>query len=154
MSQSKIESIETKKLHGEVRVYKILAGGTGIPFLHWSGTRFNYNAMVIDLLGPNLEDIFNICNQKFSLKTVLLLADQLISGLEYIHGKLLVHRDIKPENFVMGTGERQDQVNVIDFGLATEYHHMEPPDEANFTGTIRYASINTHLGIGKRMCLH
>jgi serine/threonine protein kinase len=110
--------------------------------------------MVIDLLGANLEDLFNTYQRKFTLKTVLVVAIQLIFRLEYIHSKSLVHRDIKPENFVMGTGEGQNQVNVIDFGLAKEYRNMKthvhiPPGEANFTGTIRYASINTHLGIGK-----
>src|SRR5579859_4443775 len=76
----KLESVKAKhpQLEYEARVYKSLAGGVGIPFVRWFGTECDYNAMVIDLLGPSLEDLFNFCNRKFSLKTVLLLADQLV----------------------------------------------------------------------------
>jgi casein kinase I family protein HRR25 len=77
----KLESVKAKhpQLEYESKVYKTLAGGVGVPFVRWFGTECDYNAMVIDLLGPSLEDLFNFCNRKFSLKTVLLLADQLVS---------------------------------------------------------------------------
>lgn len=76
----KLESIKAKhpQLEYEAKVYKTLAGGVGVPFVRWYGQECDYNAMVIDLLGPSLEDLFNFCNRKFSLKTVLLLADQMV----------------------------------------------------------------------------
>ena len=56
----------------------MMAGGVGIPGIKWCGSEGDYNVMVMELLGPSLEDLFNFCSRKFSLKTVLLLADQLV----------------------------------------------------------------------------
>ena len=79
----KLESTKTKhpQLLYESKIYKILQGGTGIPNIRWYGVEGDYNVMVIDLLGPSLEDLFNFCNRKFSLKAVLMLADQVRCAL-------------------------------------------------------------------------
>lgn len=98
--------------------------GVGIPKLAWfglDGVKNQYNALVMDLLGPSLEDLFNYCNRRFTMKTVLMLADQLIGRIEFIHSKNLIHRDIKPDNFLMGVGRHCNKVFVIDFGLAKRY---------------------------------
>jgi len=71
-------SAHTSQLQNEYEVYKSLAGGAGIPAVRWFRREGDYNALVLECLGPSLEVIFSRCNYKFSLKTVLLLADQLV----------------------------------------------------------------------------
>lgn len=66
-------------LKQETKIYKSLMGGPGVPWMMWSGKQGDYNVMVIDLLGPSLEDLFRMCNRHFSLKTILLLTEQLVS---------------------------------------------------------------------------
>lgn len=151
----KLESVKTKhpQLLYESKIYRILHGGLGIPNVRWYGIEGDYNVMVLDLLGPSLEDLFNYCGRRFQLKTVLMLADQLIGRLEYVHTKSFIHRDVKPDNFLIGLGKRQSVIHIIDFGLAKKYRdprshqHIPYRENKNLTGTARYASINTHIGI-------
>ena len=60
-------------------ITEVLSIAAGIPNLRWFGVEGNYNILVIDLLGPSLEDLFNFCSRKLSLKSVLMLADQMVS---------------------------------------------------------------------------
>jgi casein kinase 1 alpha len=116
------------------------------------GQERDYNVLVMDLLGPSLEDLFNFCSRRFTMKTVLMLADQMIGRIEFVHNKNFIHRDIKPDNFLMGIGRHCNKLFLIDFGLAKKFRdsrtrqHIPYREDKNLTGTARYASINAHLG--------
>lgn len=153
----KLEPVTSKfpQLLYEAKLYKLLNSGgavMGIPRVRWSGVEGEYNVLVIDLLGPSLEDLFNFCSRRFSLKTVLMLADQMLSRVEYFHCKQFLHRDIKPDNFLMGVGKKAHHMYIIDYGLAKRYvephtsEHIPFRDGKSLTGTARYASVNAHLG--------
>ncbi|XP_026728896.1 casein kinase I isoform X4 [Trichoplusia ni] len=122
----KIESIKARhpQLLYESRVYKMLQGGIGIPHIRWYGYEKDHNILVMDLLGPSLEDLFNFCSRQFTIKTVLMLADQMLGRVEFIHCKCFIHRDIKPDNFLMGIGRHCNKLYMIDFGLAKKYRDL------------------------------
>lgn len=129
-----------------------MEGGPGIPRVHQYGETKKYNFLVMDLLGSSLESLFAYCRRKFSEKTVLMLADQMIRRLEYVHEKGFIHRDVKPDNFVIGRGTDSMKIFLIDYGLAKKYKNVGdglhiPHTEGNkFIGTVRYASITTQSG--------
>lgn len=151
----KLESMKNKhsQLQYESKIYSALQGGVGIPSIYWYGSQGNYNILVIELLGSSLEDHFNSCNRLFTLKTALMLVDQMLSRIEFFHNRSFIHRDVKPDNFIMGIGKNKSTVYAIDFGLAKRYRdpksgmHIPFKDGKSLTGTARYASINTHIGI-------
>lgn len=76
---------------------------------------------------------------------------QVLERIEHIHSQGFIHRDIKPDNFLIGKEKESNTIYIIDFGLAKKYQlngtHIAYKDNKNLTGTARYASINTHLGV-------
>ena len=144
------------QLSYEARVYKHLNSGSataGIPRVYWYGTEGDYNVLVIDLLGPSLEELFNSCGRKFTLKTTLMAAEQLVCRVALLHTMHFLHRDIKPDNFAIGLGRKAHHIYMLDFGLSKRYRdpkthqHIPPKDGKNLTGTARYCSLNTHVGL-------
>ena len=112
----------------------------GIPNVYYFGQEGLHNILVIDLLGPSLEDLFDHCNRRFTIKTVVMVAKQMVSlpllnvaywlltthqlsRVQTIHEKNLIYRDIKPDNFLIGRpgSKAANVIHVVDFGMAKQY---------------------------------
>ena len=145
---------EAPQLRDEYRSYRILNKTKGIPQAYFFGQEGVHSILIIDLLGPSLEDLFDWCNRKFSLKTTIQVARQMIERVKSIHEHDLIYRDIKPDNFLIGRPDTPDanQIYVVDFGMAKQYRdpktkvHIPYREKKALSGTARYMSINTHLG--------
>lgn len=153
----KLESvyINVPQLGAEKKIYKILNPEKGYPKIYdyikdyklpWG----NYNILVMDCLGNSLENLFELCNRKFTLKTTIQIAIQMLQRISYCHEKSFIHRDIKPDNFLI---DNNNLIHLVDFGLAKNYRdpkthiHILYREDKKLIGTPRYVSINTHFGI-------
>lgn len=137
-------------LQHENMVYSIISGAPGFAKMTKCGVCDGSMRMVLDLLGTNIHELFSRQLSSFSLKTVLMLADQMLLRLQYLHSKGIIHRDIKPANFVVGLDRNQNTIYLIDFGMSTFYVNKETGkhnpccDCKKFYGTPAFASINAH----------
>ena len=126
--------------------------GPNIPFIKSFGYSGEYNLLVMQYMDKSLEDIFQI-RKTFSIKTTAMIGFQLIGVLHFIHDKNFIHRDVKPDNCVMGSAELNENLYLIDFGLAKKYRSSKTLKQypmtrkKKLTGTARYASIHALEGL-------
>ena len=151
----KVESNDTTnpQLLHEYKILKILEGNEGIPKTYLFKNIGGESILIMDLLGPNLEDILqDTKTKKFTLKTCLMTLRQIIERLKIIHKEGIIHRDLKPENLLVTKNIRDGLIYLIDYGLSKKYKdikndmHIPFKNDRPITGTIRYISINTHKG--------
>ena len=154
MQAVKVESCTSNKqvLKIEALILKRLQGLRHTCHLYGCGRTDKVNFVVMTLLGQNLSDLRKKqVKQVFSLSTVLRIAVQAVTAVQEMHDCGFLHRDIKPSNFAMGIGTESRKCFLFDFGLARQYttptgELKQPRPVAGFRGTVRYASINAHLG--------
>jgi serine/threonine protein kinase len=70
--------------------------------VYWYGVEGDYNILIMSILGPNLQQLFEYCGKSFSLKTVLVIGIHLLQRIQSLHSKHFLHRDLKPENILIG----------------------------------------------------
>ena len=141
------------KLSLEARIYSLVKGCPGFPSPLFYGTQGDWNILVLPYLGLSLRSLVDAGPPRLTLKTVLMLAEQMLARLRYLHAKGIVHRDVKPDNFVIGTGASANIVYIIDLGLAKKYRDLSTGEHApmrkgkGFVGTGLFASIHAHEGV-------
>eukprot|EP00826_Nyctotherus_ovalis_P066311 TRINITY_DN9790_c0_g3_i2.p1 TRINITY_DN9790_c0_g3~~TRINITY_DN9790_c0_g3_i2.p1 ORF type:complete len:199 (+),score=20.09 TRINITY_DN9790_c0_g3_i2:339-935(+) len=134
-------------------MYGLSSTLVGMPYYFYSGAEGDYNVLVVELLGHDLEDLAASCGGKFTVPTTFFIANQALSRIKHLHGRFYIHRDIKPQNMAIGTGKRANTIYLFDFGLVKRYfdartqRHISYRVNKKFTGTVRYASLNAHRGI-------
>jgi len=139
------------QLEHEAEVLRALVrpvGPQGFANIFYLGKEGKHNFLVMELLGRSLEDRMQMC-KSFKVRTTVLVAQQVLYRIEYLHSKGIIHRDIKPDNFVFGVGPKTHILHLIDFGLSKRYFdkaHCSMRTRLSLTGTARYASINAHKG--------
>lgn len=145
---------QANRLEHEKHIYDQLDDKVGFPKIYNILKDRKHNTVIMDYLGPSLEDLFDFCGNKFSLKTVIMIGIQVLNRIEAIHNSGYLHRDIKPDNFLIGTGDKKSRIYMIDLGLSKRYmsngdnpEHISYNTGKSFTGSFRYSSIRNHRGI-------
>ena len=147
------ESSNRSHLHLEYEILKEIQGGIGIPRIFKYRQGHNHNYLLMELLGKSMDKLFSECEKSFTYKTIFQIGYQMVERIQYVHSKGYIHRDIKPGNFVIGRGDKNKIIYLIDFGLSKRYidpetkKHIPYKEGKGLTGTARYVSLFTHYGI-------
>ena len=85
-----------------------------------------------------------LVSQRLSPQTALNYAIQIAEGLRFSHQNGIIHRDIKPSNIIITP---DDQVKIVDFGLASFVDRPLPEDSKKIMGTMGYMAPEQRQGL-------
>ena len=146
--------IENPQLSDEYRILSILKNFDYYPkCFKFCNSQYGY-ILILERLGSNLGAIMSkLPNNKYSMKSVLMIITQSLERLKLMHEKGIIHRDMKPENLCIGYKGKEKNIYLIDFGLSKivnnekrSQYSLNIKKEKIVIGTVRYISMNAHLG--------
>ncbi|TDL23123.1 kinase-like protein [Rickenella mellea] len=136
----------------ERALYPSLQGGKGMPTMWASGVQGKHDYLVLDLLGPSLDNLYRKTGKKvMDLRSVICIAMQVIERLEFMHSRDILHRDIQLGNCVIGLPPNERLIYMIDFGFSKRYidpttrrHIPDSKAKRDFIGNYWFTSVNVH----------
>lgn len=123
----------------------------GFTKQYYYGVTNGMNMLVIDLLGESLQEKLELYGGKFSLKTTLMIGDQILKRIEHLHKVKVIHRDLKPSNMIVGSGINTQTIYLVDFGkskkfMDSEGNHIQIKNNKLPVGNVRYTSVEADKG--------
>jgi serine/threonine protein kinase len=146
--QLSVEPTHHSRLEHQTQVYRLLSGGIRMPAVRAFATHGTQRYLVTPLAGPSLEDLLQFCGGQLSMKTVLNLADQLLSRIEFLHSREILHRDISPISFVVGLKKLSNTISFARFDKAITFGIAEAaiPSQPHTVSSTVFGSLRSDDG--------
>ncbi|MGG1554101.1 serine/threonine protein kinase [Paenibacillus ferrarius] len=112
------EAVESKRIEREIRVLKEIENPFVVKYIDdgfISDGLQKYRYIVMEYAeGETLEQY--LINNKITIQDACLLAKNIFTGINALHGDNVIHRDLKPAN-IMVTSKNLD-IKILDFGIS------------------------------------
>ena len=146
-----------KDIENEVKLLKAIKGLNNVPKIIESVNINNKEVIIETLMGPSIEKLHWLWNNKFSELTVILIGLNIMIILKEIHNGGIIHRDIKPSNICFGSFSENNNkfiktINLVDFGLgkrftSKNFRKSSIKKMKYFIGSLYFSSTSALVGI-------
>lgn len=114
LSQHSVQNSQADFINESKILYQLASSAHVVSFMEFDFTDAKQPYIVMPYYQRSLADLLGAQN-KLSMNKSLFIAQQILTGLSYIHKAGLVHLDIKPANILL---DDNDQVQIADFGIS------------------------------------